>query len=129
MTPSPGRPSYMTLPGQFWLNMTMTMTMMMVYLTHITMLCVCQHHFELLHTSSTASISSIFFFYVPADVSYKYAYLLYCFLFRLLATVWFHIEYLFDFLLVGGLFEIVDMKGVLIYKPFPYFRHLWFVTV
>ena len=58
------------------------------------------------------SISSIFFFYVPADVSYKYAYLLYCFLFRLLATVWFHIEYLFDFLLVGGLFEIVDMKGV-----------------
>ena len=34
----------------------LTMTMMMVYLTHITgstVLCVCQHHFELLHTSST----------------------------------------------------------------------------
>ena len=34
----------------------MTMTMMMVYLTHITgstVLCVCQHHFELLHTLST----------------------------------------------------------------------------
>ena len=38
------------------MTMTMTMTMMMVYLTHITgstVLCVCQHHFELLHTSST----------------------------------------------------------------------------
>ena len=40
-----------------YMTMTMTMmTMMMVYLTHITgstVLCVCQHHFELLHTSST----------------------------------------------------------------------------